>query len=64
MEHNDSINLADLPRELNTKHGKGPTYRNAYNAVVNGLIPATKSNGRWYIARRDLSKVAQHFSLK
>lgn len=43
-----TIPLSEIPRRLKAKHGNTISYRAAYNAVVDGRIPATRGdNGRW-----------------
>lgn len=64
MEKTSSINLAELPRELILAHGDSPNYRALYEAVLNGIIPAKKSAGRWYVARADVPKIPKLLARK
>jgi hypothetical protein len=58
--------LPDLPRELKTfTGGKTLSYRMLYQKVLNGALPAKRSNGgRWVIDRNDLPEIAATLGLK
>lgn len=52
------IPLPLLPCELR-RLGVSVSYRRAYNAVLDGLIPAERGeDGRWTVARDDLPTIA------
>lgn len=58
------INLAQLPRELaRLTGGNPPAYRDLYQRVLNGQIPAESVNGRWYVAAADLPSIAAALGL-
>ncbi len=56
----NTIPLADLSRELKQiVEGPVPGYRVLYVHVIDGDIPATRKNGRWYCDRKDLPAIAE-----
>lgn len=59
------ISLTSLPRELaRTYPGSGvPSYRDCWNAAVNGVLPAVQERGRWTIDRADLPQIAEVLGL-
>ena len=59
----DAINLADVPLALKANYGSTPPYAVIYVAVLDGVVPATKLRGRWYVQETDLPKIAAHFGL-
>lgn len=59
----DAVNLANLPLALKAKYGATPPYAVIYVAVLDGVIPASKVRGRWYVQERDLPGIAKHFGL-
>jgi hypothetical protein len=58
------IGLARLPSEIKALTGATLSYRDAYAAVVDGIIPARHLRGRWYVDRHDLATVAGALGLK
>ena len=59
-----TIALTDLPRRLKKDYGKTKTYRQTYNAAVDGLIPAERGdNGRWHVTEANLPAVAEALGL-
>jgi hypothetical protein len=58
--------LPDLSRELMAYTGvRTVSYRRLYNRVLNGTLPARRSQGnRWLIDRDDIPKIAEAFGLK
>ena len=59
-----TIALTDLPRRLKADFGKAPSYRQAYNAAVDGRIPAERGeNGRWRVPVANLADVAAAFGI-
>jgi hypothetical protein len=55
----DRIPLPHLPAELR-RLGASTGYRAAYNAALDGRIPAEPGpNGRWTVSRDDLAQIAQ-----
>ena len=60
----ESIPLTDLPRELADLTGSPVmTYRQAYNGVLNGTLPAKRNSaGRYEIDRADLPAIAVKFN--
>lgn len=57
--------LPDLPRELKSyTGGRTLSYRMLYQKVLNGTLPASRSNGgRWVIDRDDLPQIATTLGL-
>lgn len=53
----DLIGITYLPRELR-ELGATATYRTIYRMVIDGAIPAETVNGRWFVRRADLQKIA------
>lgn len=55
----ERIPLTLLPRELRQAGGPAISYRAAYNAALDGRLPAERGdNGRWTVARDDLARIA------
>jgi hypothetical protein len=54
------IPLTRVPREIaRLTGGRAPTYRQTYNAVLNGTIPVVqRENGRYDVAESDLPAIA------
>jgi hypothetical protein len=55
------VRLSLLPRRLAAMPGvrkPTPTYRELYNATVNGVIEAVWENGRWYIDEANVPAIA------
>ena len=60
------ITLTLLPRRVRNHihaHGNLPTYRQCYNAAVNGLFPAEFACNRWTVDEADLDIVAKALGL-
>ena len=62
---NDRLSLPLCARELAKAHLPPPwnLYDRAYQAVLNGQIPATQHNGRWFVERADLPAIAAALGL-
>jgi hypothetical protein len=61
----DLIGLPRLPGEIRALTGEHPpSYRDLYEAAVDGIIPARHVRGRWYVDRQDLWAVAMALGLK
>jgi hypothetical protein len=58
------IGLPRLPSEIKALTGATLSYRDAYTAAVDGIIPARHLRGRWYVDRHDLAAVAEALGLK
>ena len=56
----DWLTLPEVAPELRRRGAdRVPSYRETYNAVVDGIIPAQRgANGRWSICRSNLSIAA------
>ena len=54
------IGLSQVPREIQdvTVDGSTTPYRQLYNSVLDGDVPAEHVRGRWYIRRNNLKRVA------
>ena len=64
MSHHHHLALTELPRELARVLGESftlPSYRQIYTRVLNGEIPADRSNGRWYVRRDDVPRIADMY---
>jgi hypothetical protein len=51
-------NAARLIAEMLAGKAPSPGYREIYNDVLDGKIPAKQLNGRWHIERADLKAIA------
>ena len=62
----NTLALPDLPRELLAyTGGRTVSYRRLYTRVLNGSLPASRSQGgRWIIDRDDIPRIAAAFGLK
>ncbi len=64
MADRELVPLTAIPRELIALTGKSaPSYRTIWTQVVNGRIAADQRNGRYYVLRADLPKIAEAFGL-
>ena len=63
MSSSDLLGTAEATVELNLRHGTQLTERHLWEAVASGRVPATRVRGRWYLARRELSRVAEILGL-
>jgi hypothetical protein len=54
----DFIKLTEIPRALSAL-GTPITYQQAWNAVVEGRIPAERVGRSWHIRKSDLPGIAQ-----
>jgi hypothetical protein len=61
MPKKERLPLSTLALEIKALTGKPPpTYREGYNAAVDGRIPAERGvNGRWTYAPADLPLIAE-----
>jgi hypothetical protein len=50
--------LTQLPRKLSEVTGKSSTYRQCFDAAVNGRFPAQFANSRWTVDEADLPQIA------
>lgn len=56
--------LTLLPRRLADETGRpAPSYRQCYNAVLNGAVPAVRVNGRWFVRDEDVAAAAAALGL-
>jgi hypothetical protein len=60
----ESIPLVLLPRELNDRFGRSPSYRQLYNQVLDGKLPAQQEGARWFVSRGDIEKIAETLGLQ
>jgi len=60
----DTIPLAQLPRELAAQFTNPPKYRDLYVKIVDGDLPASRQRGRWTVRRCDLPLIAETLGLK
>ena len=61
MSHHHHLALTELPRELARVLGESftlPSYRQIYTRVLNGN---DRSNGRWYVRRTDVPRIADMY---
>jgi hypothetical protein len=65
----DWIPLPRVPAELGRAYGPaavaeaGASYYALWRLVVDGIIPAERVGGRWYVDRPDLPRVAEALGL-
>lgn len=58
---NDKISLIDLARALR-EHDVEVSYPQCWRAVVDGRIPATREQRRWWVKSADLPMIAATIS--
>lgn len=57
--------ITQVPASLAAQfEGAAVRYRAVYFAALDGKIPATSENGRWYVDPADLPKIAATFGLR
>lgn len=59
----NAIPLPSLAGELRSRYGDAPTYRELYQATLDGRLPADCIKGRWHVRTADLDRVAELFGL-
>lgn len=57
--NDDKFSLALLPRRLLEHSGKTYPYGRLHKQVMNGLLPASRESGRWFISAADLPLISQ-----
>jgi hypothetical protein len=60
----DRIPLSRVAGEIRRAHGGNHTYREIYNKVLDGEVPAEQTNGRWHVGRADLPAIAKKLNQK
>jgi hypothetical protein len=56
------LSITELPREIAAITGNPPpSYRKVYERVLDGLIPAERLNGRWFVQESHLPAIAALF---
>jgi hypothetical protein len=54
-----TIPLSQTSRELSRRFGgSAPAYRQLYELILDGKLPAEQVNGRWFVDEADLPAIA------
>lgn len=68
VQADERLSLAQLLPELRDRAAEqggkavtleGVSHRAVFNAALDGVIPAQRINGRWYVRRADLPRIAE-----
>ena len=61
----ETFSLAELPRMLREMTGKRAPYQRIYRMIVDGDLPAEKTEaGRWLVRREDVPGIVEKLGLK
>jgi len=63
MLSTDPISLAEIAPYLMATYGMSPTYDRIYKAVLSGRIRTTRQGRAYYVARSEISVIAQLFRI-